>query len=205
MGVCDDRVVGLFRVVGVSVTVTVVVLVGVGVGVVAVGVGVVGVGVGVGVEVEVDVGVPVPTTRFTEGPPDAGGVQLYHTALFTFSANPLAFTATVPVAVGLTTTFMVGIDMGEPLGTAVCGVKVATAVTGVLGTGLPLGVTVPSATTVLLGVISAVAFNWLAVLVGCRMSQVIVTVALATGVATGALSSIWKGMFVAVPPVGVHE
>jgi hypothetical protein len=37
------------------------------------------------------------------------------------------------------------------------------------------------------------------------MSQVTVTVALATGVALGAFSSIWKGMFVAVPPVGVHE
>jgi hypothetical protein len=100
---------------------------------------------------------------------------------------------------------IVGIGMGAPLVTSVSRVAVAAAVTGVLGSGLPLGVTVASATTVLPAVISAVAFSWLGVLVGCRMSQVTVTVALATGVALGAFSSIWKGMFVAVPPVGVHE
>ncbi|MEV4224705.1 hypothetical protein [Nonomuraea sp. NPDC049725] len=95
--------------------------------------------------------------------------------------------------------------IGAPAVTSVAGVAVAAAGTGALGNGLPVGVTVASATTVLLGVIAAVASNWLAVFVGCLMSHVTVTVALGVGAAAGVLSSIMNGMFVACPPVGVHE
>ncbi|WP_336216382.1 hypothetical protein [Nonomuraea sp. LPB2021202275-12-8] len=165
-------------------TITVVVLVGVGVLVPVV----VFVGVLLLVGDPVPVGEPVPTTMFSEGPPDVPGSQLYQSVPFTLSAKPPALTATVPVAVGLITMPMVGIGMGEPSLTAVCGVTVALAVTGVLGTGLPLGVAVPTATTVLLAEITAVASS-VAVPVG-RMSQFTVTVALATGAATGVFSSI---------------
>ncbi|WP_162795018.1 hypothetical protein [Nonomuraea lactucae] len=179
--------------------------------VVLVGLGVVLVGLGddvavlveVEVEVLVEVGVPVPTTRFIDGPPEAPGVQVYQVLPFTFSEKGPPLSTTVPVAVGRTTTAMVGIGIGEVGDTVVKGVEVAAAVTAVDASGLPLGDTVPSATTVLDGVIAESTGSGVAV-VGCWMSQRTVTVALADGCTAGVFSSIRNGMLAVAPPWGAQ-
>ncbi|MFG1709040.1 hypothetical protein ACFLIM_38200 [Nonomuraea sp. M3C6] len=102
--------------------------------------------------------------------------------------------AIVPVAVGLTTMVMVGSGMAELAEMVVSGVAVAAAVIGAEEIGVPLGVTTPDATTVLLGVIADGATSRLAVFVGWAMSQVTVTVALGVMAPAGVLSSIRNGM-----------
>ncbi|WP_219471399.1 hypothetical protein [Nonomuraea rhizosphaerae] len=186
---------------GVSVTMRVLVVVGRGLVGVVVGV-FVGVVVGVVVGVEELVGVPlgvplgvpvgVETTRFSDGPPETG-VQVYQAELFTLIEKPPPLTPTVPVTVGFTTTGKVGRGIGEPWEIVAAGVEVTPTLTAVEAIGVPLGLTVPSATIVLLGVICAVANRRLGVAVGCWMSQVSVTVALGVIWAAGVFSSIWNG------------
>lgn len=142
------------RFVGPTVTISVFVRVGRGVVLVGVGVGVDVVGVVLGVLVGVvlgvvDVGVPVPTMRFSEGPPEGPGLQLYQAVPLTLSENGPPVNAIVPVAVGRTVMAMVGMGMGALGVTAVACTAVAAALTGALGIGLPVGVTAPSAMTVL--------------------------------------------------------
>ncbi|MEV1167041.1 hypothetical protein [Nonomuraea sp. NPDC049784] len=180
-------------------TVTVWVLVFVGLGEVVVGVGV-GVGVFDGVDELDEDEVAVPTTRLAEGPPEVPGWQLYQEVPLTKSEKAPPLRATVPVAVGVTTMVMVGSGMGAPWVTTAYGVAVAPTLTGVEGIGLPLGLIVPWATTVLLAVICAVASNWLGVAVGCWISHVTVTVELGVTATAGVLSSIRNGTAWGCPP-----
>jgi hypothetical protein len=126
-------------------------------------------------------------------------------APLTVSENPPPLSATVPLAVGVTTMAMVGSGNGLPEATPVDAVAVAPTVIGAEGIGLPLGLIVPAPTTALLGVIVAVASNWLAVATGCWMSHVTVTVELGVTAEAGVFNSMRKGMFVGCwPPVTVQ-
>ncbi|TDD09392.1 hypothetical protein E1292_09950 [Nonomuraea deserti] len=123
-------------------------------------------------------------------------------ALFTLMSKAPPRRATVPVAVGLTTMVMVGSGKAA-LGVTVVGCLMAPeAVIEVEGSGDPLGLTVPTAPTVLFGVIVAVARSWLSAAAGCLTSQVTVTVALGVMVPAGVFSSIWKGTVAVGAPDG---
>ncbi|MEU7838112.1 hypothetical protein [Nonomuraea sp. NPDC049129] len=127
-----------------------------------------------------------------DGPPDGPGLQLYDWVLLTLMEKLPPLMATVPVAVGFTTTANVGKGKGEFADTVANGVDVTPTVTGVDGIGVPLGLTTPSATIVLLGVICAVASR-LGLAVGWRISHVTVTVELGVTATPGVFSSIWNG------------
>ncbi|MEW9554409.1 hypothetical protein [Nonomuraea sp. NPDC050783] len=96
----------------------------------------------------------------------------------------------MPLAVGVTTRVIVGIGMGAPEVRAVAGATLPVATTGREGSGVPAGLTVPWATTVLLGLIEAIAGKGL--VAGWETSHTRVTVELGVGRVAGVRSSMVK-------------
>ncbi|TMR23202.1 hypothetical protein ETD86_08840 [Nonomuraea turkmeniaca] len=109
---------------------------------------------------------------------------------------------TVPLAVGVTTMVIVGMGKGAPDVMAVAGAAVPVATTCAEATGAPLGLTVPAAVTMLLGLIEAVASKGLAA--GWMISHVRVAVELGLGREAGVFTSMEKVTVVVgiAPPAG---